>query len=185
MELIFSSPPYSHKPPALFRVALSISGSPWVEHDVCSRSEYYCPTAFLGSPSPSAHPRVEPRHRPAVGPSWGTAAEPGTLSLVLSEQRRRAEAELEPSSPPPAAPDCLQVPVEQSLCSQLHSLCWKAVLSFGSTLLLFLGSKPVQRARLKKDTLPFLPLASFHLTFLLSSPPSASSGFPLTFPFMN
>ena len=43
---------------------------------------------------------------PAVGSLRETAAVPGMLSLVLSEQQssstQRSEAELEPSSPPPA-----------------------------------------------------------------------------------
>lgn len=87
MELIFSFPPYSYKPPALFRVPLSVSGSPWVEHNMYPLSEYYCPTASLGSRSPPTHPNVEPRRCPDVASSWGTAAMPGLLSLGPAEQR--------------------------------------------------------------------------------------------------
>lgn len=61
------------------------------------------------------------------------------------------------------------VPKSQSsrVCAQSFSLSWKDFLSFPS-ILLFLGSKPVQRARWKKISCHFSHWPLFHLTLLCS-----------------
>lgn len=143
-----------------------------MELNMYSRSEYYCPTASLGSPLPLTQANVEPRQCPAVA----TVVGPGLPSLGLSEQQssraQRSGAELEPLPPPSALCHavCKSHRRQELVLTASQSLLERC-LTFESSLTLS-GLKTSSESQIKKrhHAISSIVFIASHFPSLLFSP---------------